>query len=223
MRRNHVKHTLQAGGAALGTMVFEFNTTGVARIAEEAGADFVLYDMEHTGWSLESVRMLMASAHGLNNIPLVRVPAADYHFIARVLDMGAMGVMVPMVESAEQAERIARAAHYPPQGRRGAAFGIAHDNYAAGDVLEKIESANSEVLVIAQIETATGLDHVEVIAAVEGVDVLWIGQTDLTNSLGIPWQLDHPRFHAAVERVVAAAEAHGKATGLHGAEHRGGG
>ena len=213
MRTNPVKNTLRDGGLAVGTMVLEFNTTGIARLAANSGSDFVLFDMEHTGWSTESIRMLLATSVSADTVPLVRIPAADYQFVARVLDLGAMGIMVPMVESVQQAENIVHYAKYPPAGRRGGAFGVAHDNYLAGDVLDKIQTANDNTLLIAQIETVAGLDCVEEIAAVEGIDVLWIGQTDLSNSMGIPGQFDAPEFIEGVERIVAAATAQGKAAG----------
>lgn len=213
MRENPVKAKLRSGQPTWGTFVFEFNTTGIARIAAEAGAEFVLFDMEHTGWSIETIRMLMATTPA-SIVPLVRVPAADYHFIARVLDVGAMGIMVPMVESVEQAQRIVRAAKYPPQGRRGAAFGVAHDDYHAGDIMQSMAGANREQILIAQIETVAGLECVEQIAAVEGIDVLWIGQFDLTSSLGIPGQFDSDEFKGAVERVSRACQQHGKTAGF---------
>jgi 2-keto-3-deoxy-L-rhamnonate aldolase RhmA len=213
MKDNPVKRKLAQGGTPLGTMVFEFSTPGIARIAAAAGAEFAVFDMEHTGWSVETVRMLMATSRSTDLVPIVRVPATEYHFIARVLDMGAMGLMFPMVESEEQARSIVNSAKYPPVGRRGAAFGIAHDDYQGGDVLAKIRSANEEQLLIAQIETAAGLENVEAIAAVDGIDVLWIGQFDLTNSLGIPAQFDHPQFQQAVDRVLAACAKHGKTAG----------
>jgi 2-keto-3-deoxy-L-rhamnonate aldolase RhmA len=230
VRSNPLKKKLREGGVALGTLVLEFATTGIARIAATAGAEFVLFDMEHTGWSMETIRVLLATASpphpsplsprgkgeegGANLVPMVRVPATEYHFIARVLDTGAMGIMVPMVESAEQARLIVQSAKYPPIGRRGAAFGVAHDDYQPGDVGAKMRSANEETLLIAQIETARGIDNVEAIATVEGIDVLWIGHNDLTNSLGIPGEFDHPRYHEAVERVLNAARRHGKAAGF---------
>jgi 2-dehydro-3-deoxyglucarate aldolase/4-hydroxy-2-oxoheptanedioate aldolase len=124
--------------------------------------------------------------------------------------MGASGIMVPMVESAEQAAKIVASAKYPPMGRRGAAFGVAHDDYTGGDVVEKIRSANDETLLIAQIETRAGLENVDAIAAVSGINVLWIGQSDLTNSLGIPGQFEHPDFLDAVRRVADACRRHGK-------------
>ena len=120
-----VKRALLAGERSLGTMVFEFPTTGIARIAAEAGAEFVIYDMEHTGWSIETIRNLMATPRAADLVPMVRVPATEYHLISRPLDVGAMGIMVPMVESEEQARRIADSANThrlgavaPPSGWR---------------------------------------------------------------------------------------------------------
>src|SRR5436190_24040885 len=156
MRPNHVKARVTAGGTSIGTFMLEFATTGIGRIAAQAGAEFAIYDMEHTGWSVETIRMLIATTGSADIIPLVRVPATEYHFIARVLDMGAMGIMVPMVESAAQATAMVAGAKYPPLGRRGAAFGVTHDDYTRGDIVEKIRTANSETLLIAQIETVAG-------------------------------------------------------------------
>jgi 2-dehydro-3-deoxyglucarate aldolase/4-hydroxy-2-oxoheptanedioate aldolase len=218
MKPNPVKQRLSEGGVSLGTMVFEFNTTGVARIAAGAGAEFVIFDLEHTGWSVETIRTLVASSGAADLVPMVRIPATEYHFVARVLDMGARGLMVPMVESEEQARTIVRSAKYPPQGRRGAAFGVAHDDYQTGDILATMRTANAEQLLIAQIETAAGVEQVDRIAGVEGIDVLWIGHFDLTNSLGIPGQFDHPDFHRAIDRVLSACRAHGKAPGFMAAD-----
>ena len=214
MRENRVKRRLAEGGVALGTMVFEFNTSGIGRIAAAAGADFVVFDMEHTGWSIETIRMLVATSRAADTVPIVRPPAIQYHLLARPLDVGAMGLFVPMVETEEQAQLIVRSAKYYPQGRRGAAFGIAHDDYQGGDVVTKMRRANEETILIAQIETAQGVENVEQIAAVDGIDVLWIGHFDLTNSMGIPAQFSHPDYLRAVDRVVAAATRHGKATGM---------
>lgn len=214
MRANQVKRRLQRGDVCVGTLVFEFATSGVARIAAAAGADFVLFDQEHSGWSTDVVRMLLATSKGVDLIPLVRVPALQYHLISQVLDLGAMGVMVPMVESAEQADLIARSAKYPPVGRRGAAFGVAHDDYVPGTVTEKIASANEETLLIAQVENVAGLENVERIAAVPGIDIVWLGHFDLTNSMGIPAQFSDARYLAAVERIARAAQRNGKAAGF---------
>jgi len=214
MKENTVKRTLAAGGVTLGTMVFEFNTTGIARIAAAAGAEFAIFDMEHTGWSTETIRMLVSTARGADLVPMVRVPATQYHLIARPLDVGAMGIMVPNVETEEQARLIVRSAKYTPQGARGAGFTLAHDDYRPGDVFAKMARANAELLLIAQIESVTGLQNVDQIAAVPELDVLWIGHFDLTNSMGIPAQFTHPDYLAAVARVIAACRQHGKAAGF---------
>ncbi|MFN8632283.1 MAG: aldolase/citrate lyase family protein [Chloroflexota bacterium] len=214
MRENPVKRTLAVGGVALGTMAFEFSSTGLARLAAGAGAEFVIFDQEHTGWSIETVRMLVATCGAADLVPMVRVPTTQYHLIAGVLDVGARGIMVPMVDSAEQARAIVQYAKYPPRGRRGAAFGVAHDDYAGGEVAEKIRSANAEGMLIAQIETPGGVEQAEQIAATDGIDVLWIGHFDLTNFMGIPAQFEHPRYLDAVKRVIAACQAHGKAAGI---------
>ena len=214
MRENTVKRKIASGGVALGTMAFEFNTTGLARLAGGAGAEFVIFDQEHTGWSVETIRMLVATSGGTDLVPMVRVPTTQYHLISRVLDVGARGIMVPMVETAEQARVIAQSAQYPPVGKRGAAFGVAHDDYSGGSPAEKMVSANEELLLIAQIETAVGVENVEQIAAVDGIDVLWIGHFDLTNFMGIPAQFEHPRYLEAVKRVIAACDAAGKTAGI---------
>ena len=109
---------------------------------------------------------------------------------------------------------IVRSAKYTPLGGRGAAFSMAHDDYLPGDVIAKMASANEEGLLIAQIETARGIENAEAIAAVEGIDVLWIGHNDLSNSLGIPGQFEHPDYLRAIERFFAACRRHGKAPGI---------
>jgi 2-keto-3-deoxy-L-rhamnonate aldolase RhmA len=210
MRVNKVKRKLDLGEVAIGTMMMEFSTTGIARIAAEAGAEFAVFDMEHTGWSMETIRMLMATARAAEIVPLVRVPALQYHFVSRVLDIGAMGVVVPLVADEKEAKLIASYARYPPEGRRGVAFGVAHDDYRGGSLVNKIKRANDEVLLIAQIETAQAVEHVEKIAAVDGIDALWIGQYDLSTSLGVPGRLDHRFFQEATNRVLQACRRHHK-------------
>ena len=214
MRDNPVKTTLASGGVAFGAMIFELFAPGIPQICRNAGADFVLYDMEHTGLGFETLKTQFALCRGLPIVPMVRVPRGEYHFIARALDVGALGVMVPMVNTAEEAREIVACTRYPPQGRRGAAFGFAHDDYGHGDVVGKIAALNARPLVIPQIETREGLDNVEAIAAVPGVDALWVGHFDLTNFMGIPAQFDNPDYLAAIDRIVGACEAHGKTAGF---------
>lgn len=214
MRENLVKRRLAAGGTSVGTMVLEFATTGIARLAAAAGAEFLLLDMEHTGLSMETIRTVLATARAADLVSLVRVPATQYHFLARALDVGAQGLMVPMVESLEQARVFVQSCKYPPLGRRGTAFGIAHDDYLPGDGVAKMRFANEETLLIAQIETVAGLENLDAIAALDGIDVLWIGHNDLTTSMGIPGEFTHPRYREVVGAVLDAARRHGKAAGI---------
>ena len=214
MPEGTLRERAMRGDTVRGAMVFECFSPGIAQMLTLAGAEFAMFDMEHTGLGFETLKGLAATCRGLPIAPMVRVPRGEYHFLARALDVGAQGVMVPMVESVAQARAIAEATRYPPTGRRGAAFGFAHDDYAPGDLGAKIRTLDARNLVIAQIETERGLDAVEDIAAVEGIDVLWVGHFDLTNFLGIPGQFDNAVYLNAIARVVAAGRRHGKGLGF---------
>lgn len=214
MARTPLRDRVCAGETVLGSMIFELLAPSIPQLLVHAGAEYVIYDMEHTGTSLEAIKAQVAYCRGLPIAPMARVPRGEYHFLARALDIGCHGVMVPMVESVDQARAIVEATHYPPHGRRGAAFGFAHDDYASGDPTDKMKAADARTLVIAQIETERGLDNVEAIAAVEGIDVLWLGHFDLTNFLGIPGDFANPIYDKAVKRIVAAGRAHKKGLGF---------
>jgi 2-dehydro-3-deoxyglucarate aldolase/4-hydroxy-2-oxoheptanedioate aldolase len=209
-----IRKRAMAGEIVLGSMVFEFFTPGIAQVLKRAGCEYVIYDMEHAGFTIEQLKEQCAYCRGLDIAPMVRVPRGEYHFIARALDVGAAGVMVPMVESLAEAQRLVEAVRYPPQGRRGAAFGFAHDDYGPGEPKVKMRAANKRNLLIAQIETERGLAEVDDIAALDGIDCLWLGHFDMTNFLGIPGQFDHPEYITAIKKIVAAAKHNGKARGF---------
>ena len=122
--------------------------------------------------------------------------------------------MAPMVNTYEEAQKIVQFSKYPPKGMRGAGFGFAHDNYKNEGPLNYIEKANNNLINIIQIETKVGLENVEEIAAVEGVDCLWVGHFDLTNFLGIPGQFSSEIYLNAINRVVAAAKLNKKSLGI---------
>lgn len=214
MLENPVRAKLARGEPAFGHMAFEFFTPGLCRIAANAGADFVLFDTEHSGVGIETIKSQVAYARGTGLAPMVRVPGTQYHLIAPMLDAGVMGVMVPMVETAEQAARIASWCRYRPEGVRGLAFGMPHDDYSGGDHVAKMKEANARMVVIALIETAAGLENVDAIMATPGIDIGWVGHFDLTNALGIDGQFGHPAYKAALRKVVAACRRHGKAAGF---------
>ena len=214
MAAETLKARIARGDLVVGVMVFEFFTPGIAQLAKAAGADFVFYDMEHGGAGIETIKAQCAYCRDLGIAPLVRVPVAEYHFIARALDAGAIGIMVPMVETAKAARAIVAATRYPPEGRRGAAFGFAHDDYLPGEPKEKIAALHARTVVIPMIETPGGAENAAAIAAVPGVDMLWVGHFDLTNFMGIPGAFENPRYLEAIAKVIAGAGKSGKPVGF---------
>jgi 2-keto-3-deoxy-L-rhamnonate aldolase RhmA len=214
MKENRFQRVLREGGLPAGHMVMEFGSRGLAKILATADLDFVIIDMEHSGFDTERVADLIAWFKATGIAPFVRVPQGLYHFIARTLDAGALGIMVANVETGEQAEAIVHSAKYAPMGNRGVGLGTAHNDYLAPDPKAYFEYANSNTTIICQIESATGLRNLDSIAAANGVDVLWVGHYDLSQSMGIPGRFDHPEFHAALQSVVDAARRHGKLAGI---------
>jgi len=216
MRGNQVKAKLQSGELSLGVLAWEFATPGLPAILELAGAEFCVLDMEHSGFSLETVRAWIRWCRSTTVVPLVRVPAHEYRYVAGALDAGAQGLMIPMTETADQARQIVSWSRYPPAGARGTAFGIAHDDYRGGsseEIVATMARANAECLLLFQIETLAGLERVEEIVAVDGVDVAWVGHGDLSVSMGRPYQFDHPEHLAALTHVAAVARQAGKTAG----------
>lgn len=169
--------------------------------------------MEHSGFDLGEVKRVLRYLEAARLPAFVRPPSKTYHHIANLLDAGAEGLLLPMVASAEEMQAIIRSMKYVPEGGRGVALGIAHDRYKPGPVLEKLAAANRETVAIALIETRAGVENVEAIAAVPGVDLLWIGHFDLSCSLGMPGAFEHPDFLAATGRIEAAARRHGLGLG----------
>ena len=214
LRANPVREKLDRGDAVFGPMAFEFFTPGLMPLLGQAGADFVILDMEHSGVGPDTIKAQLGAARGTGVVPIVRVPGSAAHLIAPTLDAGALGIMVPLVETRAQAEAIAAWCRYRPLGRRGLGFSVAHDDYGTGDIGKKIGEANARTLVIALIELLTGIENADEILSVPGIDVGWLGHYDLTDSMGIAGEFEHPRFAAAVEVLLAAAARHGKAAGF---------
>ncbi|HXJ94368.1 MAG TPA: aldolase/citrate lyase family protein [Terriglobia bacterium] len=209
-----LKQTLREGRVALGTWVFEFNTPGIARLLASAGADFVVCDMEHSGFGIETIRTLVSQSRSTDLAVLVRPPAGEYHLIAPLLDVGAGGVIVPKVETASEASRVVDACRYCPSGHRGAAFSIAHDDFQPGDVAAKMKAANEAVVCGLLIETRAGVENISSILNVPGIDLIWVGFLDLSLSLGIPGQFTHPEFEAAISRILTACGSHAVPVGI---------
>jgi 4-hydroxy-2-oxoheptanedioate aldolase len=205
------KQRVLAREVLLGTFL-QLASPLATEIVAQAGFDWLLVDLEHGSGSETTLLSDLQAMNGSGVRALVRVESGERLRIGRALDAGAHGIMVPRIVSAEQAAQVARFFWFPPKGVRGVALGTRGAGFgrlAAANVA----SLNDEVLGIIQIETLESVEAVDAIAAVEGADVLFIGPSDLSVALGVPGQLDHPRFREALERVLDAARRHNKAVG----------
>ena len=207
-----IKKRLQDGQTLYGSFVTMNNPDG-AEIMALGGFDFIVIDTEHGPMSVESSIHIIRAAETRGVPSIIRVADSEAASILRVLDIGAAGVQVPQVGTPEIARMIVDASHYHPLGHRGLAMPRAAD-FGALPVKEYFQRARERTLVVAQCESAEGLENIEAVAAVPEVDVVFLGPFDLSHSLGIPGEVEDPRIKAAEKRVVEACEKYGKAAGI---------
>lgn len=209
---NSLKKRLQHCETTVGSWI----TLGHASIAEimaRAGFEWLVVDMEHSVITLDKAQHLIQAIEGCGVMPLVRVGENNPNIIKRVMDAGARGVIVPMVNSREEAEAAVRAVKYPPLGTRGVGlaraqgYGAMFDQYAT--------TINEESIVVAQIEHVAAVANIDAILSVAGVDGCIIGPYDLSGSLGMPGNFEHPDVVAAVERVLQACRDRAVSAGIH--------
>jgi 2-keto-3-deoxy-L-rhamnonate aldolase RhmA len=213
MAADTLKEQARSRDLKVGHFIVEFATPGIGHMLKNAGCDFVLFDTEHSGFHNETIKSVIRYFEAARLPVICRVPSKEYHHIARAADMGTEGIMLPMVNDAKEARHVLDCMKYVPDGQRGVALGVAHDLYRGGGVLDKLAAANARTTFFAQIETRAGVENAEAIAALDGVDCLWVGHFDLSVSLGIPGEFDNPKFTKAIDRVIGAARKHGKALG----------
>ncbi len=212
---------LREGQRAVGTMVRMIGNPAVALVAANAGLDFIMLDLEHGAFSLETLENVFKVGRSIGLGCFVRVPELSKAYVSRCLDLGATAVMVPMLESVEQASRLVHWAKFAPLGSRGFGGVGVHTGYKSvggEDTTRFMAQANLETLTIAQIETAQAIRHIESIAAVEGLDALLIGPNDLAISLGCPGELMGEKLDEAISKVAEAAGKHGKIFGMHASD-----
>jgi 2-keto-3-deoxy-L-rhamnonate aldolase RhmA len=197
----------------VGNFIVEFATPGIGHILKAAGCDFAFFDMEHSGFSFETLKSAIRYFEAAGVAVIVRVPAQENDMLARACDMGAEGLIAPMISTAAQAQAMVDSVKYFPEGKRGVGLQMAHDNYRSAPVTEALANANRKTSVICLIETADGAANAEAIAAIDGVDCLWVGHFDLSVSLGIPGEFNHPKFQAAMDKIIGAAKKHSKSLG----------
>ena len=201
-----------AGELVTGTWL-NLGSNITAEIAARAGFDWVLIDLEHGSGNEADLVSQLQAVDTTDTLSVVRIAWNEAPRFKRTLDMGPGGVMIPYVNTAAEARQAALAMRYPPQGIRGAArfhrangYGQNFESYFA--------EANNKLLTVVQIETTEAVANADEIAAVEGVDVLFIGPLDLSVSMGITGQMQHPEFRASAQRVIDACRAHGKSPGI---------
>jgi 2-keto-3-deoxy-L-rhamnonate aldolase RhmA len=207
---NPVRKLLAEGKPVIGATV-TVSSVEVAAQLSNLGFDFLWIELEHSPISWETVRNMTLATRGLKALPFVRVPVNELWTAKRALDAGAIGVVFPFTSTPELARQAAAGCKYPPEGKRGSGPGLASFRWPAPD--EGYHAfANRNVMVIAIIEDQAGVDHVDEIAATEGIDVIFIGPSDLS------WQLaggdgNDPKVKAAMEKIIAAAKRHKKVLG----------
>jgi len=206
MQQNRVKRIMQEGGLALGTHVGGIADPQIVEIIGLAGFDAAFIDMEHTTYDLHDVQLAVMAAERFGITRIVRTPGFDPAFILRLLDMGVQGIQVPHVSSVETARQAVKAVRYPPLGERGMAAGSRAADYGRIPLVEHMAQSNREILLACMIEDMAAVQLIDKIAAVEGIDLLAVGPSDLSRSLGVSGQPDHPRLVAAIDRVREAVK-----------------
>ena len=191
------------------TTLVSIHWSGVIEIFKNEVLDFLILDLEHGSFSIETAENLIRTARALELPVIVRAADSLYHLLSACLDAGAAGVIVPRVETGEQARAVARSVRFPPQGRKG--FG----GFSLVRQWRGVERFNSEVIVLLQIESRRGIDNLEEILAVEGISGIVVGPSDLSIDLGVPLQYDHPRLIEAVDRVLSGCQARKLSCGIY--------
>ena len=214
--RNVLLDRLRNGDVVLSMSVRLVTNPEIAIVAKTAGYDSLYVDLEHNSFSIGETSKICLAAMQAGVTPLVRVPSHGPEFISRVLDAGAQGIIAPHVSSAEAARRIVEYAKYPPRGTRSASGLLPHLDYRSYPAAAANAVMDAATAVVVMVETREALDKVEEIAAVDGVDMLFIGTNDLVADLGITGKLDHPLVDEAYARVTQACRRHGKHTGIGG-------
>ncbi len=210
--RGDLRRRVLAGEPTVGTFL-NLGSVAAAEIAARAGFDWLLVDLEHghgtDGELLPQLHAIQLTA----TAALVRVAAAERIRVGRALDLGADGVMIPRLETEADVAASVSWLRYPPDGVRGVALPVRGGGF--GEIAHAdLRAANDRVLGVIQVESPAAVEAAPALAALDGVDVLFVGPTDLSHTMGIPGRFDDPAFAAALDRVVAACRAHGKSAGI---------
>ena len=207
---NPVKEKLKQGELVIG-VVISINCVEAAAQAANLGFDFLWMEMEHAPISLETLRNIVLATRGLPAVPLARPPVNELWTAKRLLDAGVLGVIFPFTRTAELARQAVAACRYPPLGFRGSGADLAQFRWPAPEGY--YDFADENVLIVAVVEDVSALKHIDEIASIPGFDVLFIGTSDLSFSLGLRGRQNEPKLDEAVAKIAAAAKKHGKFLG----------
>jgi 2-keto-3-deoxy-L-rhamnonate aldolase RhmA len=207
---NPVRISLREGNPVVGVTISTASVEIAAQVAD-MGFDFLWIEMEHSPITLETARNMILATRGTRAMPFIRVPVNELWTAKRAMDMGALGVIFPFVSSPEAAKLAAAACKYPPAGRRGSGAGLATFRWPAPGGY--YDFADQNIIVVINIEEASAVENIDAIAATPGIDVLFVGVSDLSFSYGLRGLQDHPCMHKALQAVVRAAHREGKAVG----------
>lgn len=210
-RSTQLKKRLRAGETTIGAWL-SFSDPAVAELMSGVGFDWLLFDMEHSPLTLQSLESMLMAFNGRETVPIVRVAWNDRVMIKQALDLGAEGILIPQVSSVEEARQAVAACKYPPEGIRGFGPRRASDYYRYTD--EYVGAANEGILVLVQIENIKAVQAIGEILAVPGIDVVLLGPNDLSGSLGLLGQGQHPKVVEAIDRVIAEAQRVGIPAGV---------
>src|SRR5580693_4190137 len=213
MRINHVKQSLAEGKVQLGTGFGQLRSPEIPRLLAAAGFQWAFLDTEHGGFDLETVQDICRVSALCGLSPIVRVADLQYALVARALDCGAQGVIFPRVESPELLERAVSWTKFPPMGVRGFGLAATHVEYERATIPQVLAHQNENTMVVLQIETQLAVDRRDELLSVPGIDAVLIGPVDLSLSLGVPGDFEHPRMVAAMEQVRDSCLKHGVAPG----------
>ena len=213
---NPIKELFKQDKIALGMNVRLARSGDIAGIAKSTGHDFIFIDAQHSLYNVETIGHIALAAIGVGIAPLVRVRSYNDPQTQVLLDNGVMGIVFPDVNTTDQAREAVRRSKCPPIGTRSVGGGYPILNYKPTPVPDAVAALQDNTLVVCMIETQEGLDNVEAIAAVEGVDVVHVGSNDLLTAMGMPGAFGCPQHIAALEKVIAACKKHGKIPGVGG-------
>lgn len=213
MTINKVKRALAEGQVCLGTSFGMLRSAEIARILAAAGFDWAFIDTEHGWFDVSTVADVCHAARDRGLAPIVRVASMEYDLVARALDCGGQGVIFPRVESVELLDRAVSWTKFPPEGIRGFGLTGTHMGYAKATIPEMLEHVNRETLVVLQIETVRAVEMRDELLSVKGIDAVMVGPVDLSISLGVPGDFQHPKMVDAMEKIRDACVAHGVAPG----------